>query len=103
MVRAVVFDLFETLVTEIGIQPTPVSSVGAALGLERETFRVEWKVLRPHVVLGRVSFGEALTQISRTLAGRVDTAAVERACEQRTREKATVFAAIDKDVSTLIG
>jgi HAD superfamily hydrolase (TIGR01509 family) len=102
MVRAVVFDLFETLVTELGTQPTRVSSVGAALGLEREAFRVEWKAARPHVVSGRLSFGEALTQISRTLAGRVDTIAIERACEQRMRQKAAVFAAVDQEVSTLI-
>lgn len=103
MVRAVVFNLFETLVTESGTQPTRVSSVGAALGLEREAFRVQWKVRRPHVVAGRLSFREALTEISRMLAGGVDTAAIERACEQRIREKAAVFPAIDEDVSALIG
>lgn len=102
MVRAIVFDLFETLVTELGTQPTRVSSVGAALGLDREAFRVEWKAARPHVVSGRLSFGEALTQISRSLAGRVDTIAIERACRQRMREKAAVFAAVHQDVSTLI-
>jgi hypothetical protein len=41
MVSAVVFDLFETLVTETGTQPTRASSVGAALGLQREAFQVE--------------------------------------------------------------
>jgi HAD superfamily hydrolase (TIGR01509 family) len=102
MVRAVVFDLFETLVTELGTQPTRVSSIGAALGLEREAFRTEWKAARLHVVSGRLSFGGALTQISRTLAGRVDTIAIERACDQRMREKAAVFAAVDQEVSTLI-
>jgi hypothetical protein len=55
MVRAVVFDLFETLLTVTGTQPTRASSVGAALGLEREPFRVEWKARRPHVVSGRLS------------------------------------------------
>ena len=103
MIRAVLFDLFETLITESQAPPTRASLLGETLGLNGEAFRAEWKARRPRVVLGQLSFGEALTQISSTLAGRVDTAAVERACEQRTREKATVFAAIDKDVSTLIG
>ena len=102
MVRAVLFDLFETLVTESWTQPTRASSVGGALGLESEAFRVEWKVRRPRVVLGRLSFGEALTEISRTLIGSVDTAAVERICEQRAREKAIAFAAMDDDVAALI-
>jgi hypothetical protein len=39
-VRAIVFDLFETLVSELGTEPTRVSSVGAGLtnlelGLDR--------------------------------------------------------------------
>jgi FMN phosphatase YigB (HAD superfamily) len=102
MVKAVLFDLFETLVTESWTQPTRASSVGDALGLEGEAFRVEWKARRPRVVLGRLSFGDALTEISRTLIGSVDTAAVERVCEQRIREKAIAFAATDEEVSALI-
>lgn len=102
MVRAVLFDLFETLVTESGTQPTRASSVGGALGLEDAAFRAEWKARRPRIVLGHLSFREALTEISRTLIGRVDTVAVARVCEERVREKATAFAAIDEDVVALI-
>jgi hypothetical protein len=41
MVKAVLFDLFETLVTESGTQPTRASRLGGALGLEDAAFRVE--------------------------------------------------------------
>jgi HAD superfamily hydrolase (TIGR01509 family) len=102
MVKAVVFDLFETLVTESGTQPTRASRLGGALGLEDAAFRVEWKARRPRIVLGHLSFHEALTEISRTLIGRVDTVAVARACEERVREKSIAFAAIDEDVVALV-
>jgi putative hydrolase of the HAD superfamily len=103
MIRAVVFDLFETLITESRVPPTRASSLGDALKLEREAFRVEWKARRPRVVLGQLSFGEALTDISRALTGRVDAAAVQRVCEQRIREKALAFAELDEEVAALIG
>jgi putative hydrolase of the HAD superfamily len=102
MVEAVIFDLFETLITESRVPPTRASLLGDTLGLEPEAFRVEWKVRRPRVVLGQLSFGAALTEISRTLAGSVDAAAVQRACEQRIQEKAVAFEKIEEEVTALI-
>jgi putative hydrolase of the HAD superfamily len=101
-VKAVLFDLFDTLVAESRTPPTRASTLGGALGLEDRPFRVEWQARRPLVVSGRLSFAEALTQISMRLIGSVDTAAVEGICEQRIREKAIVFAAIDDGVAALV-
>jgi putative hydrolase of the HAD superfamily len=103
MVKAVLFDLFETLITEFPVQPTRASSVGDALGLQSHAFRVEWKARRPRVVLGRLGFGEALTEISRTLTGRVDAVAVQRVREQRIREKAAAFDRVDEEIALVIG
>jgi putative hydrolase of the HAD superfamily len=102
MIEAILFDLFETLITESQVQPTRASSLAAALGLEREAYRAEWKARRPRVVVGELSFAEALTEISQTLVGRVDLAAVERICEQRMREKAAAYSYMDSQVMTLI-
>lgn len=102
MIKAVLFDLFETLITESHVRPTRASSLAAALGLEREAYRAEWKARRPRIMVGELSFADALTEISRTLSGRVDTAAVERICQQRVREKAAAYARTDDQVTTLI-
>jgi putative hydrolase of the HAD superfamily len=102
MVAAVLFDLFETLITESRSRPTRASSLGEALGLEREAFRTEWKVWRPRVVLGQLSFGEALTEISLKLVGDTDEAAVQRLCEQRIREKAGLFTQHEPEVREMI-
>jgi putative hydrolase of the HAD superfamily len=101
-VNAVLFDLFETLVTEAHVQPTRAGSLGAALGLDADAFRAEWKIRRPRVVLGQVSFAEALSEICRRLTGRVDAAAVQRVCDQRVGEKATVLGRINDEVAALV-
>jgi FMN phosphatase YigB (HAD superfamily) len=102
MVRAMLFDLFETLITESSALPIRASVLGEALGLQRKAFRAEWKARRPRIVLGELSFGEALAEICRTLTGCVDTAAIERICEQRIREKAVAFAQVDREMAALI-
>jgi len=67
MVKAVLFDLFETLITESSSQPAGVSSLGSELGFESEAFRNEWKARRPDIVLGRLSLRDALMEIGAAL------------------------------------
>jgi FMN phosphatase YigB (HAD superfamily) len=43
MISAVLFDLYETLITESGIQLTRASALATALGLEEKVYRTEWK------------------------------------------------------------
>jgi HAD superfamily hydrolase (TIGR01509 family) len=102
MIKAVLFDLFETLITESLTPPIRASSLGEALGLDQAAFRVEWKARRPRVLLGSLSFGEALTEIAQTLTGTVDAAAVQRLCRLRTHEKAAAYARIDDEVMGLV-
>ena len=101
-ITTVLFDLFETLITESGLQPTRASSLAKTLGLEEQRYRREWKARRPRVIVGQLSFADALSEISRTLTGRVDAGAIERICEQRIREKEPAYARIDGEVIALI-
>jgi HAD superfamily hydrolase (TIGR01549 family) len=100
VITAIVFDLFETLITEV--EPTRASSLAPALGLERQAYRAEWKARRPRIIVGQLSFADALTEISQRLAGAVDTAAVQELCQQRLREKVNAFARTDDQVMTLV-
>ena len=87
MINAILFDLFETLVTESHSAPTRASSLGPALGLEPAAFKAEWRARRPLVTLGKLSFRDALLEISTVLTGTANREAVRLACEQRLREK----------------
>jgi putative hydrolase of the HAD superfamily len=102
MVKAILFDLFETLITESGSVPTRASSLGPDLGCEREAFRIEWRAVRPHVKVGRLSFREALGNIATRLGGHGDPAVVQRLLDARMREKAELFAHIEPPVLTMI-
>ena len=102
MITAVLFDLFETLVTESHSAPTRASSLGPTLGLDAAAFRIEWKARRLLVTLGRLSFADALTEISRVLTGGVNAEAVRHACEQRLREKIIPFERPDPGVEQMI-
>ena len=102
MVNAVLFDLFETLITESRVQPTRASSLGEQLRVKPEAFRSRWRVQRPRVILGRLSLAEALAEICDSLDGRVDKTAIQRICEQRIREKAAVFDRISDDITALL-
>jgi putative hydrolase of the HAD superfamily len=98
MLRAVLFDLFETLVTESRTRPAGVSSLATELGCEREAFRRQWKVLRPAVTVGRVSFRRALSDSAASLGSHVDEATLQRLCDERARTKADPFTTIEHQV-----
>jgi HAD superfamily hydrolase (TIGR01509 family) len=102
MITAVLFDLFETLISESGLEPARASHLGERLGLDNEAFRVEWKTRRPRIVVGQLSFVEALTEISKALAGTADAATIQRIAEQRIREKAGAYDRIEREVMALI-
>lgn len=102
MIAAVLFDLYETLITEAGIRPRRASSLAATLGLEENAYRAEWRKWRPRIVRGETSFADALGEISRSLIGRVDVGAIQRVRQERVREKAAAYAQIDNSVRELV-
>jgi putative hydrolase of the HAD superfamily len=102
MIRAVLFDLFETLITESNTRPAGVSSLAPALGCEREPFRRHWKALRPAVTAGAVSFRRALGDIATSLGGQADEATLQRLSDERARIKAEPYARIEHQVLTMI-
>lgn len=102
MIKAILFDLYETLVTERGTTPVRASSLGDALGLDPTAFRPIWKKLRFRVVRGELSFARALTDIGVQLGIAVDPSVVREICAGRVREKAALFQQINPEVVTVI-
>jgi putative hydrolase of the HAD superfamily len=102
MVRAILFDLFETLITESGAAPTRASSLWPELGCEREAFRVEWRAVRPHVKVGRLSFRQALSGIAKKLGGQADDATVQRLSDTRMRQKEELFTHIEPQLLRMV-
>jgi HAD superfamily hydrolase (TIGR01509 family) len=102
MVKAVLFDLFETLVTESRTRPPGVSSLAPSLGCERDAFRREWKARRPDVTTGRLSFRQAIGDITSALGCPADESTLQQLCEQRLRTKAELFEQIEDHILVMI-
>ena len=102
MVKAVLFDLFETLVTESRTRPPGVSSLAPSLGCERDAFRREWKARRPVVILGRLSFRQAIADITSTLGCPADESTLQQLCERRLRVKAEPFEQVEEHILVMI-
>jgi HAD superfamily hydrolase (TIGR01549 family) len=102
MVRAVLFDLFETLVTESHTRPPGVSSLAPSLGCDRDAFRREWRVRRPDVTTGRLSFRQAIGDITSALGCPADEATLQQLREHRLRAKAKPFEQIEDHILRMI-
>jgi FMN phosphatase YigB (HAD superfamily) len=102
MLKAVLFDLFETLITESRTRPGGVSSLAPHLGCEREAFRRHWKALRPDVVIGRVSFRQAITDVAAKLSRHAEDATLQRMCDERIRTKGEPLTQIEPAVLMML-
>ena len=95
VIAALLFDLYETLVTERGITPARAGSLGERLGLAPAAFRTAWKPQRARVIRGQVSFADALLEIGTALGRTPDVQLVSALAEGRRLGKAALFQNID--------
>jgi putative hydrolase of the HAD superfamily len=103
VIRAVIFDLYETLVTERGTEQPRAGRLAPALGLDEPAFRSLWRARRPLVTRGVLSFGEAIKEIGRRLGTVLDEDLVQRVVDARIAAKTKVFERIDPDVAAMVG
>jgi len=103
MIQAVLFDLFETLVTESTASVRRASALARDLGLNNHAYRSHWRARRSDIVLGRCSFRDVLARIIGTLGGRLDDALLERLRAERVEQKAAVLRDVEPDVLAALG
>src|SRR2546422_11532384 len=95
LIRAVLFDLYETLVTEFNQPLRRASSLATQLGVDEAAYKREWKSRRAEIVYGRCSFHHALAQIVPKLVGVAADTGLEvlrsrRAASKRTSPSASM-------------
>jgi len=96
--HAVLFDLYETLVSELGVPVRRASSLATQLGVDEAAYKREWKSRRPEILLGHYTFQQALAQIRDNLGSRVDHAVLEQLGAERVAEKTTVLGKVEPEV-----
>ena len=90
-ITAVVFDLYETLVTESGLDVARAGALGPVFGLDPVAYRKQWKPLRPSVVRGELTLAQALTRVGRQLGSEIGAERIQRAIDERIRARTAVL------------
>jgi HAD superfamily hydrolase (TIGR01509 family) len=98
MIKAVIFDLYETLVTQSGTTVPRGGALGDSLGLDGIAYRREWKQMRQQILRGQVTFQQALLEIGRRLEAAIPSELIERASKERIRANTEVFQKIDPEI-----
>jgi putative hydrolase of the HAD superfamily len=98
-----VFDLYETLVTDLDRPLRRASSLATQLGVDESAYKREWKSWRPKIVLGRCMFHDALAQIAATLGGVVDQRLLEGLRAERVDQKTAVLKTVEPDMLAAVG
>ena len=98
VIDAVLFDLFETLITESGTVTQRASALAARLRVDHESYRQLWRFRRSDIVLGRSSFSDVLSWIATRLGTSPDEKLVEQLRSERLAEKAAALHTVEPDV-----
>ncbi len=96
MIEAVLFDLFETLVTENDGAILPSLAVAERLGVDGDAFRAEWrKRLRARMTGAFSGYASAVTDVCEALSHPADHDLIRQIESERTAGFARVFASPD--------
>ena len=95
MFHAVLFDLFETLVTESGSSPVRASHLATRLRIDPEGYRSEWKRRRPDIVLEYSSLRQALIDIGSALERTIEESTLAAIINNRIHDKTAVLQSVE--------
>ena len=104
MPTGVIFDLYETLVTEYEPHWSPsVPSIAERIGISEEAFSAGWKRVREARMRGVINYPEALQIISRFSGGpKVSSVLLDALDNERRAEKASPFLNIEKEIVDML-
>ena len=92
MTKAVIFDLFETLVTEWGHEKYTKRKMCADLGLPYEGFSAHWEILHEKQYRGGISFEDSIRYVGKICGISVPEERIRYVRARRTETKAACFA-----------
>lgn len=102
-VQAVVFDLYETLVTELDPNWKPGSSLGDSLGVDRRAFANAWRATFVRRMSGEIpDLPSALHEIGDMLGCRLDDALVHQVTQRRVAEHRPPLLQVREDIQSML-
>ena len=100
--RAVIFDLFETLITEWGHKKYTKSEMCSDLGIEREEFDLYWEEKEQERYLGKIDFVDSIRYVCEKCGIQIDDSTLEAITDKRIKTKSTCFDYVDPEVFQLL-
>ena len=100
--KAVIFDLFETLVTEWGHEKYTKRKMCSDLDVDKDRFDVFWEEKEEKRYLGEIDFKESILYAGSKLGKEIDSDTLEYVLNRRTTTKAACFEHIDSEVFRML-
>lgn len=100
--KAVIFDLFETLITEWGHKKYTKSEMCSDLGVEREAFDRYWDEKEKERYSGGISFKDSILYVCEKCGKSVDDLTVCKMIDKRVQTKSVCFEYVNPDVYQLL-
>ena len=100
--KLVIFDLFETLITEWGHKKYTKNELCADLGIERTEFDVFWDEKKHDRYIGSMSFEDSIIYVSKKCGKYVDNTTISTILDKRIKTKAVCFEYVHPDVIQLL-
>lgn len=102
MFKAVVFDLYETLITEWVSDKYLSSQCAADLGVDPALYRRIWESCHDEMDTGSITYRQALEMVLKEAGKPLDEAVLKRCTQKRTATKLQCFAKMDAQVMEML-
>ena len=100
--KAVIFDLFETLITEWGHEKYTKRKMCEDLGVDKDRFDVFWKEKEEERYLGKIDFESSILYAGSKMGKEIDSDTLAYVLNRRIAAKATCFENIDPEVLDML-
>lgn len=100
--KAVIFDLFETLITEWGHKKYTKNEMCSDLGVEREKFDVYWDEKEKERYSGEISFTDSILYVCEKCGKKIEDSTLSGVIDKRIRTKSLCFEYVNPDVYLLL-
>ena len=100
--RAVIFDLFETLITEWGHKKYTKNEMCSDFGIEREKFDLYWNEKHTERNTGKISFADSILYVCEKCGKPIDDTTLSLITDKRIKTKSSCFEYVNPDVFQLL-
>lgn len=100
--KVVIFDLFETLITEWGHKKYTKNEMCADLGVEREKFDIYWDEKENDRYMGMISYEDSILYVCEKCEKDIDDATISNIIKKRIETKSVCFEYVNPEVFQLL-